>query len=554
MPLDNLDLQPEQFASTRRYKALARYQAYLDGKQYEGRPDFWTGTGSNNRRVPLRERAPCIIYPLPRAAVNQCTRFTFGEGRFPEVKVEPIEPDDALSPGLTLTDDEAATLTQFCAGVIEQGNLKPRMRAILRRGLSVGTAVAIVAIREGRIALDLPHAQDCWPTFRTDCASAVTRLVWAYGFDKPVLDAAGNVTYKRHFFRRDIDEIGVTAYEDAPVEVGRRIEWTVDETQSYQHGLGFCPVLWMRNLADEYGGSIDGTSLYAELEDEFDALNFALSQRHRGLVYFGTPQPWETGVEDGDGPGTTGQTAAPRGGKPGYSPAQEGPFGVTPEAARKAAPDQVWSFSGKDVRIGLLETTGASFKVATDHVLDIRSRLLEAMDVILLDPQSVAGKGDMSAKALTLMYAPLLALVDELRQCWWTYGLGALITMVLRVVTQLDGRGIYLSGATRAASILKRFLFTTDTGLRVWMPPTLTPTWGDYFSPSNGEISEAVNTAAKAKREKLVQAETATRYVGPYFGVTDAVAELEAIEEDAPSQVPTVPTTPPETPTTPETP
>ena len=525
-------LRPEHFGLTARYKEIKKLCDYFCGKQYDGRPDWWAGTDGSGKKVALRDRKPCVIYPLPKAAVQQVVRFTYGEGRFPTVTVKPSDEGSSLL-GLTISDDQAEQLTQFVSDLIEASRLKSKARAAMAMGLSARTAVAFACLRNGRIEFELPQAQDCWPTFRDDHpGNEVTELVWSYQFDKLIDDPNRGPTYVRHWFRRDITETEFVVYKDVPVEPGKAPDWIRDNEKTQAHGFGFCPVIWTRNLmVDASSGDLDGVGLYEDLLCEFDALNFALSQRHRGVHYLGIPQPYETGVEEDDGPQADMVTS-----RRGYSAAGEQPLGQVTETARKMSPDEIWSYRGEKVSLGLLETTGKAFEVATNHVTDIRGRALEAMSVVLVNAADVAsqepGNREMSAKFLALAYAPLLALVDDLRQCWWPYSLEAMISMALRIVHALGGKGILIPRAAEIAKLLDSFYVTTDQGV-IWLPPKMTPLWGDYFSPSNAEIKEGVETAATAKEKGLVQQATATKYVASYFDVQNVDSEVEELAAEA---------------------
>lgn len=519
---------PELIESTQRFKRLNKLDAYYAGEQYKGRPDFWTGTrNSGDKPAPLRERAPCVVYPLPKACVNQATRFTFGEGRFPHVKVQVIAANDAALAALAVSDEDAATLQAAVNGLIDQAQLRSMMRALLRKGLSACTGVAVVTVRNGKFQIDTPHPKNCIPTFVDTATNEVGAMTIVYRFDKEVEEELGSVkkiTTKQFWYRRDITATEYVVFKDALIEEGKDVVWTRDDDATLDHDLGFCPVVWIPNLR-EADGDPDGCGLYEGLDDEFDALNFALSQRHRGINYWGVPQPWEALAPEDKPPAATAQAARVPKGKEsngsGYS------RGKT-EPARATSPDQIWSYQVSEDRksppVGLLETTGKAFDAATKHVLDVRSRILEAIDVVLMDPATVAGKGDISAKALSYMYAPLLGLVDELRECWWTHGLQRILSMMLRIAKTLGADGLYVPGAAKLITILGRFEIDG-----MWFPPAMTPIWGDYFSPSNAEILAAVQTAAAAKGV-LVTQDTATRYVAPYFGVEDLDAELADLE------------------------
>jgi hypothetical protein len=72
-----------------------------------------------------------------------------------------------------------------------------------------------------------------------------------------------------------------------------------------------------------------------------------------------------------------------------------------------------------------------------------------------------------------------------------------------------------------------------ETGDSMWLPPHVTPLWGDYFAPSAEEAKLTVETAGAALEKGLVSAETATRYVASTFGVEDVEDELEDVTEEA---------------------
>lgn len=521
-------IAPEKFCKTARFATLDKLQKYIDGTQYDGKPDWFKAPED----TPLLDRKPCVIYALPKNAIDEATRFTFGEGRFPNVCVRAQDAEEAVG-SFALSKDDAKLLESGIESLVKQSCLRSGMRALLRGGLGTKTAVAILCVRGGQFVVDMPHARDCLPVFARegDPTSPVVALTWCYPFSKTVVNDQGDPVEKPFFFRRDITATEFIEYEPAADDPTKPIEWR--EKDRKPHGFSFCPVVWIRNLPNQHCSDIDGTSLIAGNLDEFDALNFALSKRHSGIHILGSPQPYETGVEQGDGPG-----AQPvKGGTPGWT-GQSGsgagaPVGAgrrTRGSARKSGPDRIWRYEGKDVKVGLLETTGASFDAASKHVDDITARVKQSMGVVLANVADVLGKGDMSAKFLALAYAPLLALVDELRECWWASGLRAIVEMMLRMVAETGGKGLLLPRAEKIAALLaKRKIVTTDGP--VWVAPELDALWGPYFSASNDDINTAVTAAAAAKAAKLVPDKATTGFVADHFGVRDVDEALEELDD-----------------------
>jgi hypothetical protein len=320
--------KPELINKTARFRDINALELVYEGRQYDGRPNWWTGRkGDRGEPVPLRERKPCIVYKLPKASVQQVSRFLFGEKRFPKISIESVREEPKEQPEIEglpekpeplerkadpafpeLERPEADFLSEWVGKLVEFANLEPMMRAIATKAIACKTAVVIVEVDRGEFKLTLPRPQDCAARFAdNDPTHEVERLLWCYEFDKEVADEQGKPTVKRHLFRREWDATNVYVYEDIPVEHGKDPQWGPPVVT--KHGLSFCPVLWIRN-EPEYGAGIDGRSLFEDLGEEFEALDMALSRRHQGIIYLGVPQLVETGVEPGDGPSEDGRKAA----------------------------------------------------------------------------------------------------------------------------------------------------------------------------------------------------------------------------------------------------
>jgi hypothetical protein len=540
--------KPELINKTARFRDINALELVYEGRQYDGRPNWWTGRkGDRGEPVPLRERKPCIVYKLPKASVQQVSRFLFGEKRFPKISIESVREEPKEQPEIEglpekpeplerkadpafpeLERPEADFLSEWVGKLVEFANLEPMMRAIATKAIACKTAVVIVEVDRGEFKLTLPRPQDCAARFAdNDPTHEVERLLWCYEFDKEVADEQGKPTVKRHLFRREWDATNVYVYEDIPVEHGKDPQWGPPVVT--KHGLSFCPVLWIRN-EPEYGAGIDGRSLFEDLGEEFEALDMALSRRHQGIIYLGVPQLVETGVEPGDGPSEDGRKAG-NVGTPGYGGAPE--FKVA-SPARRIAPDSVWTYEGKEVDVKLLETSGKAFEVGTAHVNDIRSRLLETMGIVLTSMADTVSRvstgAEMSARFLALAHAPLIALVQEYRHAWWPYALRPLLLMLMRMTLELVGSNqeVLIPGTSQAVELLKKF--KTKDGK--WTGPQMSPHWGRFFEPSNAELKEGAEAAVTAKDGNVISGRTAAEFVSHDFGVDNVEVELDEIEAD----------------------
>lgn len=479
-------VSPQLIQKTSRSRKLSRLRDYYEGRQDEGKPDFWTGQCGNGEVKPLRERRPCINYRFARAAVREVEKFTLGEGRFPRIKTESLQ------------------LSDFIAKLIESAQLKAIWSEALEDGLSVGTAVEIVSLRNGKFHSQSAMAEHCEPVF--DDLGEVIQMTQCYTADVEV-EVEGILRKEKMIYRRDIDATTDTVYELEPYNPSGKYDWI--PASVVEHGLGFCPVNWGRNRRRPGDAHVDGISIFDGSQDELDALNLALSQRHRGINYWGTPQPWETGIEDDDKVGSTGRTAKESVHVGGW------PFSKS-RPARKTGVADTWRSNSKDAKFGLLEAAGTSFDSATKHVDDVSGRLAKEIGVVLPDIMAIIGKGDMSARLLMALYAPLLGLVDKIREGWWADFFKRSIIMRLRMVA-VYGSGILVPGAGE---------FAID-------PETeLIPVWGPYFSPSVQETQASVKAAKDAVEAGFITKRTGAEYVSVDFGVQDVDAELAAVDEE----------------------
>lgn len=536
---------------SKRFWELDKLERYYKGTQYVGMPSWW------DKSVPLQQRAPCIIYPLPRAACEQATRFTFGEGKFPDVRFvgrdptqDPDAADDVIEGlQLALNLDEAKTLDELYRGILTQSGLKLVMRELLRRGLAMRTAVCVVTLRDGELCFEPLNAKYCTAQWADSHAKRLASICCRYKYPVEEPDDRGKLVTNWYWYRRDITTEADVCYLPAPVaKDGSEPEWRINEARTVVHQLGFVPAKWMPNLPQMDIGDEDGFALIDGLEKEIDGLNFALSVRHRGALYYGTPQYTETGVAEGDGPAA--QIVPTR--RIETLPTQGGgqmSFDAGPIAVRASGPDVVWSYQADSAKIGIMEQTGSASRAVTEHVADLRARILEAISVVLVDPAIVSGKAETSAKALQLLHQPLLALVDDLRECWGSHFrdlLGLALRLVLRTIE--TGGVVYLPHARRAAKVLSRFdrIVAVDEQspgrpvVRRWFQPQMSLLWGDHFPATNTDVKEAVAAVAQARafaskpeeRDPIISQKTAVRYVATYFGVNDLDAEMKAIVDE----------------------
>lgn len=527
---------------------LEALEARWKGLTYDvqRRPSWWDAT------VPLRERAPCVVDPLARVAGQRLVSLVFGEGRFPAASVGN---GGASMYGVALSETDAQLLSEAVAAIVKQAKLKLRMREGLEQGLMSGTGVFLGALRGGKLAVDILPAKWCTPRFGRD--GEVTRLEVRFRYPDP------DDPDKHWWYRRVLDGTRDVTYRPAECRPdGREPAWVEDPAQTF--ALEFCPVVWVKNLPDPGDpGDLDGVALHEGLDDELEALDFSLSQRHRNAQYNGEPQTVITGASAGDLAGDRGaESAGPLRGWSWFPRAVAGNRESGGGTGLKKAPGTIWTINKDGAGAQLLESTGAGATILQGDADGLRRTILDAMGVVIPDADKITA-GDISGAALRILHAPMLALADNLRECWGE-ALVQVLGMLLRLLTTQQARtgGVWLPlsvapqapptasppgaapstdepqaptapsalmmappqlGLPALQALLARFYVPASEGRR-WCCPPLDLEWGDYFEASWSERLAATQAAQAA--EMILSKRTVIQALAPTWGVEDIEAEL----------------------------
>lgn len=454
---------------TDRFWRINALEMLWNGCGYDHRPSFW------DQDYPLRERAPAVQSQIVRTAGRRLVSLVFGERAFPKLRVE------RRSFGVELTEPEAAQLQALVDEVVRVASLKRRMREVLTDGLRAGTTVALQSIRAGRPCVDILPAKWCSPTFAADGVT-LEKLVVEYKFPdqgkwfvhRRVIQAPRDVTY---------EPVQIESLEHAP------IDWT---KVPIAHDLpcAFVAAVWHRNMAEsiETSTNVDGHALGEGLESEIGALDMELSQLYRNALYNGDPQMVRIGLDAPELP--QGRTASTR-------------DEWTPIASRPAAKRSVavaWDLpEGGDAK--LVESSGAGAQIINGAVQELRRVIVDAMGVVLADPAQL-GTGELSARALSMLMAPMLATADDLRV---EYGdaLCLILDQLLRLCAMTPGR-IELASLEDARAVLSKLFVRSSTGVASWMRAPISLKWGEFFEPSWSELSAALDVARKANGDQPV--------------------------------------------------
>lgn len=505
----------EKYLSARA-KALASLERYVEGTQYDGLPDFFTD------KKPLWERAPCIVYPIVKAAIDSNSDLLLGEGRFPAARVD------------GLSGDEADEFEKAVAKVTQQSRLKAAAREVFAAGQGCGSACAVFGIRGNRLFIDTLLARWCKPNLSVDGSVISVEVRYPY---LAIKETADGEKWVCKLYRRTIDAVSDITY--APVE-GREDgkEPTWKEETVIKHELGFCPVVWFAHLKGCAAvNDFDGRAIHEHLTDEIRAHDFALSQRHRAALYAGDPQWTEIGVEPGYNPtgngGRKAEVPASTYGRPGEAITG----GWVSESsgqtkARKKSPGTVWQYAGKnpDVKVQLHTLPGDALTALDNHARDLRGKIAESLGVVFLDLEALPNESRLSGRALESAKSRQLDRVNYYRSDFGDKFILPALGMLLRIAIET---GLKIDGLEAIKAVVK------DTKSWSWHAPSVDLVWGDYFKPNGEEEFMLAQAAALLKENGIATTKVLVEKLRSILGIRDVesyLVELKAEQDEAMKQ------------------
>lgn len=491
-----------------RAKELEALERLYQGEQYQGRglADPWDKAGAG-RRVPLNRQRPSVQYDLPRPIVDRPTALLFGEGRFPEITFEPhARPGDpAAAEGNTTGEggegegeksaadraaDETARINAWIASIVDEGALQQVALTWARQGARLSSACMTWSVVDGEFAFESHATRHCTPEFHPRKRGELVRLEKRYKHMVATQELRGGVlvVVEKPYWHREVwDTQQHIVYADEPVT---EKEPTWREADVAVHGFGFVPGVWVKNLDDGEPGRVDGVSLLDGISDVTEDIDRTLSQKSRAVRYNQEPERVYFGLSE----------------------EEKKRIEIVGGGASRALP------SKKDGgEVSLLELKGEGQRVAEEHVMAQRGRVLEVTRVVMPDPEKLLA-ASKSGAALRILFAPTLELVGELRQ---TYGRGlrTIIGQILRAV--------------REGTL-------TKLGELATTPPATIPPgkvvlgWGFAFEPTPQDLLQIAQACQTLRQASLVDRETLVRWLASYLGVRDVRVVLERLDaEDA---------------------
>lgn len=492
----NAELQASTLATSERWRTAKLAEAYYQSHQYDQ-------LRASDAGGPMSKRRPREIIPLFKTAVDSVQRFTWGGSRFPRVVVGSTTKEgvDEKEVGPLVDDDVARDLTTFAVNLVKQSRLDRCAAEYSRRAMITGSAAVIVGTRGGHLMYYVEPGYHCVPTFQTDNPRRVARLDILYQFEREESISPGTTGRKLYWFKRVVDEVSDTVYKPVEVRYGQEPTFSKDPENSTVHGLGFCPVVWVRT-SPLSPTAVDGQGLVdPALYPLLDRINYIYSQRSRAVEYILDPQWVRKNVD------------------------------VASRDTLEKNPGKVWDVSDdsadRPASIELIEAEGTGSEAAAEHLKDLQQRFYEAVGVVLSAMDKMSTRGNVSGVVLEYLHAPMIAVASDLRKDLGDDAFCDIINMAMRIITVqvLGGKDIWIQGSRKAAKQIDKAQIDGP-----WLDMPVRLQWGRFFSPTAQDVGTAVQAAGLAKNI-LVSESSATRFVADYFGVTDIDSEVDQLDD-----------------------
>ena len=450
------------------------FTRFLTGKIYDLQPhEFHEEFTDAREYIPIAKRAPSVRYALLSVVVKDSVSFLFSEGRWPSIDVEGLGSDDDAKA------DEAAE--EVFAGIIKDCRLNEVMTEAAQKG-SVGSIVVWVRVLDNRLFFKTMATTYLTPVWKATAPDTLERVVEQYKVKGRTLRAAGRNISKDDdavdfWFRREWDETREIWFVPRKVLDGEPD--TIDAANTVVHGLGFVPMVWIKNLPG--GDDIDGLCTFELAIPNAVEIDYQLSQAGRGLKYSSAPTLLIK--DDGNLPGNRTHIVGDA-------------LIVPPEGDAK-----------------LLEISGTAATAVIEYVREVRKLALESVGGSRADSDKLSAA--TSGRALELMNQALINLADQLRT---TYGEGGLLKLLKMV-----------------AALTRKFSLKDSDGTPIKPVPEdakIKLVWPRWYAPTAEDRQQDATALTTLTSGGILSKETAVNALASDYDIENVDEEVKKIEAD----------------------
>lgn len=448
-----------QLQGTYRKTDLEKVDQYLENRQYDHLADWYTKDSCDNL-LPMRQRQPKIIYNLAKRVSDTLASKLLGPRVFPTFTL-PEDPDTKA-----LTDH-----------LIKLSDLKAKAVDVGRFLASHGSCFLRFKFTNGFLRVERYNPNICYPQF--DDAGELELIDIKYVYDDlEEKDEKGNPVKK--WYKMQLGKQKDIIFDNPKFESnGSEPEFTIEKQT--EHNIGFVQGQWFKVGDDSHDP--DGPSLVHEILGFIDSFNYSLSQSDQAVAYNQEPQLLLNGMDNEEMSDLVKSSAS------------------------------AWNM-GRDGKADYLETGLGGVEKASELRDRFKQNAGEITRVVLLEPEKMVGSAQ-SGKAMEVLYAPLLDLVDEYRP-YAERGMVGFIQKMVAAVIVLNQRGFIFNGISIPVG---------------YAPMTLSydAVWPQVFPMTMQDLQQKVSVAVQAATGNIISRETMTAWLAKDFDILDVEEEVAKV-------------------------
>lgn len=440
-------------------------ESVLNGTMYDGLShEFHEEREIDGTYVPIAKRRPSVRYNLSRIIVSDSVSMLFDESHFPTPQCD----DRATADGLSC--------------VVKDTKLGEVMIDAAMRG-SVGSVAILMRVLGNRVFFSPLSTCYLTPVWKADAPDVLASVTEQYKVRGDVLAAQGyeikDIECNAMFwFRRVWDEQAETWFLPWLVQTDKPATPQVDNSKTVKHGLGFVPMVWVKNLPG--GDDVDGACTFEPAIPSQIEIEYQLSQAGRGLKYSSDPLLMIKEPPGGNGDLIKGANAL---------------------------------VVSKDGDAKLLEISGSAASAVIEYARALRSFALESVGGNRADADKLSAA--QSGRAMELMNQALIWLAGKLRA---SYGEGALLDLLRMVVKARQSFKL----VDRSGKPLPEMNADAEISLN----------WPRWYAPTAVDRKADAETLGALTKGNLLSQETAISNIADDYDIEDVADEVAKIDAD----------------------
>ena len=441
-----------------RSEILELIDQYIKGTQYDGKVPWDEAESNQDGYIKIRDRVPKIIFPFAKLLCDRLAAKLLGKSVFPTFTIK--------------DDPDTEELLKL---IIKQSNLKPKMLTAAKEYCSKGSVFVRFKLSEGSINVEQFNPKWVFPTFDTNNNLIFAKIQYVFK-DEEDLDERGKP--KEKWFKMELGPQKDILFDNPEFKAEEEPEFKV-VSQSV-HNLGFVQGEWFRTQDLKF--MIDGEGIIEHLFDFIDSMNYNFSQSDRAVSYALDPQLITSGMTEDE-----------------------------VEKLVKSS-SKGWHL-GREGKADFLEIQGEGIKRSEETRNDFSQRMQDISRIVILDPEKTVGHAE-SGKAMEVLHAPMIELIDEMRPNL-EKGLISLLQKMLAMILIFHQRGAELT-------------IEIPLGFKP-KSVDIEVVWGEIFPKTIQDMQQKAALMIQLTNANILSRETALARLAKDFEIEDIEAEVARV-------------------------